>query len=100
MTLIPDWRHAWRFHTVIGAAALAAFNVIAANADAVVQLASRPEVAAALTQALSPATLAKVNTYGALALLVLRLVKQQIPARAAPPPPAESPAKPTDGVSQ
>jgi hypothetical protein len=85
--LIPDWRHAWRFHTVIAAAALGAVNWAAAHPDELGQ------VTRALAAALTPDQLAVVNRWGPVVLIVLRLVQQRIPARDAPPPPA-APANP------
>ena len=75
MKLIDDWRHAWRFFSIAGAAVLAAANVALANSDALQVL-------------LPPHTAAAVNAVAAIAIGVARVVQQQIPARDAPPSPA------------
>lgn len=72
MRLIDDWRHAWRFHTVIGALLLALLNC--------------PELMAALSIALPPEVMRQVNVWAPIALIVLRLVRQNIPARDAAVP--------------
>lgn len=76
MTLIPDWRHAWRFFSVAGAVILGAANVVLANSDAL--------------QVLLPQhTAAYLNAAAAIAIAAGRVIQQQIPARDAPPPPAD-----------
>jgi hypothetical protein len=82
MTLIPNWRQAWRFHTVIVAALLAAVNFAVDHSD--VLLAAAP-----------PELLPALNRWVPLVLIVLRLIRQPAaaaaPAPADPAPPKESP---------
>lgn len=83
MKLIDEWRQAWRFFTIIGAAALAAANVVHANTD----------ILAAL---FPPKTWAWINVLCLIAIAVGRVIQQQVPAPAAtapadPAPPKESP---------
>ena len=82
MVLIPNWRQAWRFHTVILAALLALANFAVKNNDA-------------LAAALPPHVMAQINAWVPLLLIVLRVVQQQVPAPSAPPPPAD-PASPKE----
>jgi hypothetical protein len=81
MTLIPDWRHAWRFHTVIFAAGLACLNALVANAPSIGRLLSCPELMAALGATLTPAAMHQVNVWTPVVLIGLRLLQQNIPAR-------------------
>lgn len=73
MNLIDEWRQAWRFFTVIGAAALAAANVVHANSD--------------VLGVLFPAkTWSWINVLCLVLIAVGRVLKQQIPAPAATAP--------------
>lgn len=94
ITLIADWRHAWRFLTVIGAALLGAFDFVMTHLDLLEQLLS-PDTLTQLAAVLPPERVIEVNKYAALVLIVLRLVRQNIPARDAPPTPA-APAQPKE----
>ncbi len=94
LTLIDDWRHAWRFLTVIGAALLGAFDMVMTHLD-VLEYLLQPETVAQLAAVLPPERVLELNKWAALALIVLRLVRQNIPARDAPPPPA-APAQPKE----
>lgn len=80
MRLIPDWQHAWRFFCVIGAAALAAANVVHANTD----------ILAAL---FPPKTWAWINVLSLVGIAIGRVVQQQIPARDAATAPADPASK-------
>jgi len=59
------------------------------------ELAITPDTLAQLAAVLSPQRVIEVNKYAALVLIVLRLVRQNIPARDAPPTPA-APAQPKE----
>jgi len=84
MGLVADWRHAWRFASVLGAVLLAVLNYAA-------------EHSAELALVLPENVMHQVNVWAPLALIVLRLMRQNIPARdcapapAAPVTPKESP---------
>lgn len=98
LTLIDDWRHGWRFLTVIGAAALSAFDFAMTHLD-VLEYLLEPDTVAQLAAVLPPDRLVEINKWAALALIVLRMVRQKIPARDAAPAPA-APASPTPGAPQ
>lgn len=82
MTLISDWRHAWRFFSVVLATALGVANVIHANSDL-------------LSALFPPKTWAVINALVCVAIGVGRVLQQQIPARDCAPPPA-APASPKE----
>lgn len=84
MKLIDNWRQAWKFHTVIVAAALGAVNFAVDHADELGQ------VGAQLATLLPPDVLAGVNRWTPVALIVLRLIRQSntAPAATAPADPA------------
>lgn len=84
LALIADWKQAWRFHTVIIAAALGLLNWLVSHPDFLT-----PELAAALANVLPPTAMSAVNRWVPLLLIAARIVKQQIPAPATPPLPAE-----------
>jgi hypothetical protein len=88
MRLIPNWREAWKFHTVILAALLGAVNFAVDHADDLGQ------VGDALATVLPPDVMGALNRWVPLALIVLRLVKQSNTAPAATAPAA--PATPTE----
>jgi hypothetical protein len=95
MKLIEDWRQAWRFHTVIAAAALGVFDWVCSNFDVLEQLLS-PATVTQLAAVLPPDRVITINKWAALVLIVLRLVRQKTPAPAAAAPadpvtPKESP---------
>lgn len=93
--LIPDWRHAWRYHTVVAAALLGAFDAVVSHLDALESLLA-PDTVAQLALVLPPERVVTINKWAALALIVLRVVRQNIPARdAAPEPAAPAPKEPT-----
>lgn len=79
MTLIPNWRQAWRYHTVIGAFLLGALNFATAHS-------------VELSAALPPGAMSAINRWGPLALIVLRLIQQPAIATSpeAPAPSKES----------
>lgn len=83
MRLIPNWREAWKYHTVVLAAALGALNFAHEHS---VELAS----------VLPSDVMAAINRWTPLLLIVLRLIQQPNTAPAAtapadPAPPKESP---------
>ena len=98
LTLIADWRHAWRFLTVIGAALLGAFDFVMTHYDLLEQLLA-PATVAQLVAVLPAQRVVEINKYAALALIVLRLVRQNIPARNAATAPAAPATPPHPGVS-
>ncbi len=72
IALIDDWRQAWRFHTVIAAAALGAFDFVMSHLDLVEQLLS-PETVAQLAAVLPPDRVVDINKYAAIGrFIVLR----------------------------
>ncbi len=81
---IENWKQAWRFQTVILAAALGAVNWLVSHPDFLT-----PDLASQLAAVLPPNVMSAINRWVPLLLIVARLVKQQIPAPAAPPPPAD-----------
>lgn len=88
ITLIADWKHAWQFLTVIGAAVLGAFDLLTTHLD-VLEYLLDPSTVAQVAAVLPADRVVEVNKYAALVLIVLRLVRQKIPARDAPPSPAD-----------
>ena len=80
--LVEDWRYAWRFAVVVGAVALAALNFAV-------------EHSADLALVLPAQVMRQVNVWAPLLLLIARIVRQDIPARDAPPSPAD-PAAPKE----
>lgn len=103
MKLIAEWRQAWRFHTVIAAAALGVFDWICSHFDLLEQLLT-PETVTQLAAVLPPDRVITINKWAALLLIVLRLVRQNIPAPAAAAPaapvtPKESPCSSTSDPS-
>lgn len=94
LALIDDWKHAWRFLTVIGAAGLGGFDYVMTHLDQLEYLLD-PSTVSQLAAVLPADRIVEVNKYAALGLIVLRLVRQKIPARDAPPPPAD-PAQPKE----
>ncbi len=83
IALIENWKQAWRFHTVIIAAALGLLNWVVSHPDFLT-----PEIAAALASVLPPNVMSAINRWVPLLLIFARLIKQQIPAPPAPPTPA------------
>jgi hypothetical protein len=82
IAFIEDWRQAWRLFTIIGTSALAIANVIHENSDVLKALFPPPEWT-------------WINVLCLCVIGVGRVVKQQIPAPTAPPPPA-APAQTKD----
>jgi hypothetical protein len=73
--LVEDWRYAWRFLVVIGAGLLALLNyAVKHSAD--------------LALVLPPQVMQQVNTWAPLALMVVRVYRQNIPPRDVAPAPA------------
>lgn len=82
--LIPNWRQAWKYHTVLLAAALGALNF--AHEHSV-------ELAAILPSDI----MAAINRWTPLVLIVVRLIQQPSVATAAPAPAVPAPSH---GASQ
>lgn len=83
MNLIPNWRQAWKYHTVLLAAALGALNFA-------------HEHSVDLAAVLPSDVMSAINRWTPIALIVLRLIQQPSVAAAAaepadPAPPKESP---------
>lgn len=77
MKLIPNWREAWKYHTVLLAAALGALNFA-------------HEHSVELAAVLPGDVMGAINRWVPLALIVLRLIRQpsMAPAATAPADPA------------
>lgn len=80
LKLIPNWRQAWKYHTVILAAALGALNFA-------------HEHSVELAAVLPSDVMAAINRWVPLALIVLRLIQQPSVATAAPAPADPAPSK-------
>ena len=96
ITLIDGWKQAWRFHTVLLAALLGALNFAVAHADDL-----GPQLAQVLPTVLPPDVMSRINRWTPLVLILLRVLRQQLPPPAAAPEPAPAaPAPPPQpGVS-
>lgn len=82
MNLIPNWREAWKYHTVLLAFALGALNFAHEYS---------PELAAVLPSDV----MSQINRWVPLLLIVLRVIKQPSVATAAAAPADPVPKEPT-----